>query len=222
MKSLVMLLSCLTLGASAFETPKKYDMQLFDLPFLIGQWKVINPSPETIPDDFLSISLSLESNYLFDIRIERKDRTIDSWQGEYKADRQDIILGINSETPQHYTYDVNANQLYLNGVAFQKVQPQYLSGFWKSTEVKGQDVVSSLVSNIDLTLYPNFYFSIQSYNAKGRHKYRDGIYYIEDNFIYFVYNDGEQSSQYIIDSNRLVLSSSETDMHITFQRSRLK
>lgn len=221
MKSLIILLSCLTLGAAAFESPKKYDMNLFDNPFLVGQWKVINPSPDSIPDDFLSISLNLESNYLFDIHIERKDKTIDSWNGQYEVDGQNLVLGANSEAPQHYSYDVNANQLYLNGVAFQKIQPQHLAGFWRSTEVKGEDVISSFVSNIDLILYPNFFFTIQTYNSKGSNKYRDGIYYLEDNYIYFIYTDGEQSSQYMIDYNRLVLSSNDADMYIAFKRRKL-
>lgn len=221
MKSLIMLLSSLTLGASAFDSPKKYDMFLFDKPFLIGQWHVINPSPETIPEDFLAITLQFESNYQFGIQIQRKDKTVHSWSGEYSADDTDIVLGVESESPQTYQYTVNTNQLLLNGVAFSKTVPKHLSGYWRSTEVRGRDVESSFVSDIDLVLYPNFYFSIQSFTSKGSHKYRDGIYYIEDNYIYFIYNDGEQASQYALNSQQLVLSSQEADMHITFKRSSL-
>lgn len=221
MKSFIMLLSSLTLGASAFDSPKKYDMFLFDNPFLIGQWHVINPSPETIPEDFLAITLQLESNYQFEIQIKRKDRTVHSWSGEYSVDGAKMVLGVESKSPQIYEYSVNANQLSLNGVAFSKTVPEHLSGYWRSTEVRGTDVKSSLVSDIDLVLYPNFYFSIQSFTTKGGNKYRDGIYYIEDNYIYFIYNDGEQASQYALNSHQLVLSSQDEDMYIAFQRSTL-
>ncbi|WP_417878976.1 hypothetical protein [Vibrio sp.] len=222
MKSLIVLLSSLALGASAFESPKKYDMFLFDNPFLIGQWHVINPSPELIPEDFLSITLQLESNYQFEIQIKRKDHTVHSWSGKYSISSTEIILGIQSEVPQSYQYSVNANQLLLNGVAFNKTVPKNLSGYWRSVEVKGRDVTSSSVSDIDLVLYPNFYFSIQSFNEKGNNKYRDGVYYIEDNYIYFIYSDGEQSSQFALNSDHLVLSSHDVDMYIAFQRSNLK
>ncbi|MGO2341216.1 hypothetical protein [Vibrio litoralis] len=221
MKSLIVLLSSLALGAAAFESPKKYDMFLFDNPFLIGQWHVINPAPETIPEDFLSITLELESNYQFGIQIQRKDRTVHSWSGEYSIDDSEIVLGVESESPQTYQYTVNPNQLLLNGVAFSKTVPEHLSGYWRSTEVRGSDVESSFVSDIDLVLYPNFYFSIQSFTSKGSNKYRDGIYYIEDNYIYFIYNDGEQASQYALNSQQLVLSSQDADMYIAFQRSSL-
>lgn len=219
MKSFIMLLSSLTLGAATVDSPQKNDMFLFDNPFLVGQWHVINPSPEIIPEDFLSITLQLESNYQFEIQIKRKDRSVHAWSGEYSADGNKIVLGINSESPQTYQYDVNTNQLLLNGVAFNKMAPEHLSGYWRSIEVRGSDVQSSFVSDIDLVLYPNFYFSIQSFAKNGHNKYRDGVYYIEDNYIYFIYNDGEQSSQYILNPHQLVLSSQ--DMYIAFQRSTL-
>lgn len=221
MKSFIILLSSLTLGASAFDLPKKHDMFLFDNPLLIGQWHVINLSPETIPADFLAITLQLKSSYYFELQIKRKDKTVHSWSGEYSIDGTKLVLGLGSESVQTYQYSVNPSQLLLNGVAFNKTAPEHLSGYWRSTEVRGGDVKSSFVSDIDLVLYPNFHFSIQSFTTKGNNKYRDGIYYIEDNNIYFIYNDGEQASQYALNSQQLVLSSQEADMYIAFQRSSL-
>lgn len=213
---MIILLSCLTLGS--IDPPIKHDMFLFEDPFLIGQWSIINPEPRNEHIDFQSISLSLESNYRFNISVKRKGHTRDSWAGEYSVENNQLIIGANSVHPQIFQYRVYPNQLVLNGVTLYKTMPPHLSGYWQSTEVRGADVMSGYISTIDLILNPDFYFSIQSTATNGLNKYREGVYYIEDNNIYFIFKDGEQASQFALKNNQLVLSSDDADMYIAFQR----
>ncbi|MBD1574699.1 hypothetical protein HC725_15710 [Vibrio sp. S17_S38] len=217
-KSALILLCSLTLGATTVEAPKKMDMFLFENPFLIGSWYVVNPSAQELPDDFLYIRLQLESNYRFTIAIKRKDLSTDTWKGDFTADDGTLTLGPNSQAPQIYSYNVNPSQLMLNGVMFIKTMPMNLAGEWHSTQITGKDVTSSQLVDIDLNLDHNFYFSIHSITDNGKTKYREGVYYIEDNNIYFIYKDGEQSSQFSIQSKQLVLSSTDDDMYIAFQK----
>ncbi|WP_105902118.1 hypothetical protein [Vibrio gangliei] len=219
MKSVIMLLSCLTLGAANIDPPIKHDMFLFETPFLIGKWHIINPNLETRnSDEFLSITLLLESNYRFRIWVRNKDHTVKTWSGDYSADEHNLVIGLSSSSPQTFEYNVNPSQLILNGVTMTKILPRYLSGYWRSSVVKGDDVSASKISEIDLVLYPNFYFSIQSFTYTGMKKYRDGVYYIEDNNIYFIFDDGEQESQFALKRDQLFLTNEDSDTYIAFHR----
>ncbi len=215
---MMILLCSLSLGAATVDAPKKMDMFLFENPFLIGQWVVLNPMPDELPDDFLYIRLQLESNYRFSIAIKRKDKSVDSWQGDFTVDDGVLTLGPNSHDPQIYSYRVNPHKLLLNGVAFTKLLPAHLSGYWQSTYIRGVDVASSQLSHITLQLEPNFYFSIHSMTQDGTIKSREGVYYIEDNNISFIFQDGEQTSQFSLQAKQLILSSNDLDMYIAFQR----
>lgn len=217
-KSTLILLCSLTIGATTVEIPKKMDMFLFENPFLIGSWYVFNPSAQELADDFLYIHLQLESNYRFTIAIKRKDLSTDTWKGDFTADNGTLTLGSNSQAPQIYSYDVNPSQLMLNGVIFIKTMPTHLAGKWHSTHITGKDVTPSQLVDIDLNLDPNFYFSIHTITGNGKIKYREGVYFIEDNNIYFIYKDGEQTSQFSIQPKQLVLSSTDDDMYIAFQK----
>ncbi|MFV0575341.1 MAG: hypothetical protein ACK5NC_08035 [Vibrio sp.] len=222
-KVLVVMLTCLSCAfwsnyLLAVESPKRQDIFLFEKPFLIGKWYVENPDPHFFPQNFHSITLVLASDYSFHIQLVNKDNSVLVWAGKYNATDDVLVIGSDSENPQQYQYSVNANQLIVNGVPFAKLSPKNLTGYWRSTEVRGSDIASSSLSHIDLVLYPNFYFSIQSSNKNGNNKYRDGVYYTEDNHIFFLYNDGEQASQYSLSTNNLILTSPDEDMYIDFRR----
>ncbi|TOB46829.1 hypothetical protein CGK05_24915, partial [Vibrio parahaemolyticus] len=76
----------------------------FDTPFLIGDWYLMNPRPDESAENFRAIKLSLGSDYTFSIDIQKKDYSVDHWEGMYNANEDTIVLGLNTDEPQIYAY----------------------------------------------------------------------------------------------------------------------
>lgn len=192
----------------------------FDYPFLIGDWYVINPSPETTSEDFLNIRLKLSSDYSFTIDIQKKDLTHQHWKGSYYANEQSLIIGINSEEPQTYAYDVGHNQLYLNGVQFTKYLPDDIAGYWTSQNISGSDILASNVSKMDIVLQPDFVFLLVASDDEGNEAIQTGVYYVENAQLILRYQDGEHDSMYTLNEDILTLTSNGFDMQATLNRVR--
>lgn len=62
------------------------DLTQFDQPLLLGDWYLLNPNPEQSSENFRVIKLSLASDYHFSIDIQKKDFSVDHWNGAYSAD----------------------------------------------------------------------------------------------------------------------------------------
>lgn len=134
MKWILLFLSCLSfvaLGVRSLRVAnnQKSDSNLshFDLPLLLGDWYLMNPDPEQGTENFRAIKLTLDSNYSFSIDIQKKDYSVDHWEGLYNANEDTIILGLNTSEPQVYAYSSNHNMLNLNGVMFTKALPNALA-----------------------------------------------------------------------------------------------
>lgn len=218
MKWLIMLLACFAMQVGASESRAKNDLTSFDYPFLLGNWYLVNPNPNTEQQDFLTIRLSIISNYTFFIEIQKTDYSVEHWQGQYTASNSTLVLGMNSDTPQYYNYLVNHNQLILNGVAFIKGLPKDLVGSWTSEAITGDDILASDVTRMALTLQPDFIFMFTVESDDGDHAIREGVYYYEDDHLVLMYEDGEQDSKYTVENNKLTLESEGFDMYAVLNR----
>ncbi|USD66526.1 hypothetical protein [Vibrio sp. SCSIO 43136] len=218
MRMLILFLAIFTLGAKQVDVPKKPDLTQFNHPFLVGDWYMFNPDPVNSNENFLAIRLSLESNYQFTIEIQKKDHSVDYWEGRYEADDTTLVLGLDSDTPQLYYYHNNHNALNLNGVMFHKGLPDALVGSWTSETLLGDDIAASGVSQMDLELKADFVFSFRVVSDSGLEAIHEGIYIIEDDRIVLMYPDGEQASRYTLSDGQLTLDSQNSDMYAVLNR----
>lgn len=232
MKWILLTLSCLSFIAIAGEgaalvpteptQPAKSDSNLshFDLPLLLGDWYLLNPNPEDGTEDFRAIKLTLDSNYTFSIDIQKRDFSVDHWEGMYNANGDTIILGLNTSEPQVYSYSSNHNMLNLNGVLFTKALPNALAGIWSSAELSGSDLRASNIQKMDLVLQPDFIFMFRVSDESGGEIVQRGVYYTEGDQLVLLYEDGEHGTRYTLNSDVLTLEGEESDMYAVLNRIR--
>ncbi|WP_367986450.1 hypothetical protein AB2S62_07745 [Vibrio sp. NTOU-M3] len=218
MRFIIIVLACLSFSLSANDTKKKNDLTQFDSPFLIGDWYLINPEPEKSSENFLAIKLTLDSNYNFKIDIQKKDYSVDHWEGLYTANDNTIILGVDSSEPQLYEYSVNHNLLNLNGVTFTKALSNSLAGIWSSKHLSGEDIHDA--HRMDLVLQPDFIFMFKVRNQSGDEAVHRGVYYTEGNHLVLLYENGEHDTRYTLNSDTLTLEIEEGGMYAVLNRIR--
>ncbi|GLQ70749.1 hypothetical protein [Vibrio penaeicida] len=218
MRLFLLIFTCFLFGSTHAEVKQKAELTQFNHPFLLGDWYLFNPDPDSTSEDFLAIRLTLESDYVFTIEIQKKDHSVDYWQGNYEADETTLVLGMDTETPQVYYYNNNHNQLNLNGVIFQKALPTALVGSWTSESLAGDDILASDVSQMDLVLQADFVFSFRVVSGNGNEATHEGIYIIEGDHLVLMYSDGEQDSRYTLIDNQLTLDSQTSDMYAVLNR----
>ncbi|MDA9556091.1 hypothetical protein N9R79_01125 [Vibrio sp.] len=218
-KWFLIFLACMSFSAwSSGKVEKHVGLSQFDLPFLIGDWYLINPSPENSSEQFRAIKLTLTSDYNFSIDIQKLDYSVDHWEGLFTADNETIILGIESNDPQAYRYEGNHNLLNLNGVTFTKALSNTLAGVWSSESLTGDDLSASNISSMDLVLQPDFVFSFRVMNNTGEEVVHRGVYYTENDNLVLLYENGEQETTYTLKSNQLTLEGQDSDMYAVMNR----
>ena len=228
MKWILLFLSCLSFVAFGSEVASSSDQQSksdsnlshFDLPLLLGDWYLMNPDPEQGTENFRAIKLTLDSNYSFSIDIQKKDYSVDHWEGLYNANEDSIILGLNTSEPQVYAYSSNHNMLNLNGVMFTKALPNALAGIWSSAELSGSDLRASNIQKMDLVLQPDFIFMFRVSDEEGGEVIRRGVYYTEGDQLVLLYENGEHGTRYTLNSDVLTLQGEEGDMFAVLNRIR--
>ncbi|EMX0220234.1 hypothetical protein AAFZ21_000190 [Vibrio fluvialis] len=224
MKWVMMIFACLSLVSTgpAFSVNDydNRDLTQFDQPFLLGDWYLINPNPEESRENFLAIKLNLESDYTFAIDIQKKDYSVDHWEGMYAANNDTIILGLNSDEPQVYAYKGNHNLLHLNGVTFTKALSNALAGIWSSTSLSGDDLSSGNIQSVDLILQPDFVFLFRASGSNGIEAIHRGVYYTEGNHLVLMYEDGEQDTRYTLNQDQLTLEVEDGSMYAVMDRIR--
>jgi hypothetical protein len=196
------------------------DLTQFDQPFLLGDWYLVNPNPQESKENFVAIKLSLDSNYSFKIDIQKKDYTVDHWEGLYTANEDTLILGLNTSEPQVYEYSSNHNLLNLNGVVFTKALPNALAGMWSSEALSGDELVASDVDQVDLLLQPDFVFMFRVSNDSGDEAIHQGVYYTEGEHLVLLYENGEHETKYKLNSDTLTLEMEEGALYAVLNRIR--
>lgn len=220
MKWFLVLIACISLSVVGNEDAPQRDLSSFDQPLLLGDWYLVNSTPESGTENFLAIKLSLNSNYSFSIDIQKKDFSVDHWEGLYTANQDQIILGLNTSEPQVYEYESNHNMLNLNGVMFTKALPNALAGIWSSKELSGDDLMASNVQKMDLILQPDFVFMFRVSDDVGGEAVHRGVYYTEGNHLVLLYENGEHDTTYTLNSDVLTLEGEEGDMFAVLNRIR--
>ncbi|MGL6260476.1 hypothetical protein [Vibrio sp. WXL103] len=205
MKWITIILAVFSLSVNANDDDQSIDLTQFDQPFLLGDWYLLNPDPGNSAENFIAIKLSLDSGYNFSIDIQKKDYSVDHWEGFYHASEDTIVLGSNSDDPQIYEYNLNHNALQLNGVVFRKALSNSLAGNWTSEHLTGDDMAASDINQMELTLRPDFVFDFRVTNDEGDEKSHQGVYITEGDQLILLYKDGEQSTRYTLGSDELTL-----------------
>lgn len=212
----------LILSFSVFgnEARDNSDLTQFDQPFLLGDWYLINQNPEESKENFLAIKLSLDSNYSFKIDIQKRDYSVDHWEGFYTANDDTLILGLNTSEPQIYEYSANHNMLNLNGVMFTKALSNSLAGMWSSQQLSGDDMSANDVHQLDLILQPDFVFMFRVSNDDGDEAIHKGVYYTEGEHLVLLYENGEHETTYTLNSDTLTLEMEQGAMYAVLNRIR--
>lgn len=196
------------------------DLTQFDQPFLLGDWYLVNPNPEESKENFLAIKLTLDSNYSFNIDIQKRDYSVDHWEGLYTANDDTLILGLNTSEPQIYEYSANHNLLNLNGVVFTKALSNSLAGMWSSAKIGGDDLSANEVDQLDLILQPDFVFMFRVSNDAGAEAIHRGVYYTEGEHLVLLYENGEHETKYTLNSDTLTLEMEQGAMYAVLNRIR--
>ncbi|MCG7490093.1 hypothetical protein MHN79_11380 [Vibrio sp. Of14-4] len=220
MRWIGVLLTCISLSCLANEVRDNSDLTQFDQPFLLGDWYLVNPNPEQSEENFLAIKLSLDSNYSFKIDIQKRDYSVDHWEGLYTANEDTLILGLNTSEPQTYNYSSNHNMLNLNGVVFTKALSNALAGMWSSATLSGHEFVASEVQQMDLILQPDFVFMFRVSNSEGDEAIHKGVYYTEGEHLVLLYENGEHETRYSLNSDILTLEMEEGALYAVLNRVR--
>lgn len=222
MKWLLTLLAALTLSSVYAQdtSTKSADLTYFDTPLLLGDWYLVNPNVEESPEDFRAIKLTLNSKYEFQIDIQKRDYSIDHWEGIYTANEDTIILGLNTDEPQVYQYESNHNMLNLNGVTFTKGLPNALAGIWSSAQLSGEGMIANQINKMDLILQPDFVFMFRVTSEDGDESVKKGVYYTEGNHLVLLYENGEHDTTYVLDTDQLTLQEESGEMLAVLNRVR--
>ncbi|HDY7817119.1 TPA: hypothetical protein RQK24_002794 [Vibrio vulnificus] len=222
MKWLLTLLAALTLSSVYAQdtSTKSADLTYFDTPLLLGDWYLVNPNVEESREDFRAIKLTLNSKYEFQIDIQKRDYSIDHWEGIYTANEDTIILGLNTDEPQVYQYESNHNMLNLNGVMFTKGLPNALAGIWSSAQLSGEGMIANQINKMDLILQPDFVFMFRVTSEDGDESVKKGVYYTEGNHLVLLYENGEHDTTYVLDTDQLTLQEESGEMLAVLNRVR--
>ncbi|EHI9240221.1 hypothetical protein J9100_001429 [Vibrio vulnificus] len=222
MKWLLTLLAALTLSSVYAQdtSTKSADLTYFDTPLLLGDWYLVNPNVEESREDFRAIKLTLNSKYEFQIDIQKREYSIDHWEGIYTANEDTIILGLNTDEPQVYQYESNHNMLNLNGVTFTKGLPNALAGIWSSAQLSGEGMIANQINKMDLILQPDFVFMFRVTSEDGDESVKKGVYYTEGNHLVLLYENGEHDTTYVLDTDQLTLQEESGEMFAVLNRVR--
>ncbi|PUZ85033.1 hypothetical protein, partial [Vibrio vulnificus] len=199
---------------------KSADLTYFDTPLLLGDWYLVNLNVEESREDFRAIKLTLNSKYEFQIDIQKRDYSIDHWEGIYTANEDTIILGLNTDEPQVYQYESNHNMLNLNGVTFTKGLPNALAGIWSSAQLSGEGMIANQINKMDLILQPDFVFMFRVTSEDGDESVKKGVYYTEGNHLVLLYENGEHDTTYVLDTDQLTLQEESGEMLAVLNRVR--
>ncbi|GAM70031.1 hypothetical protein JCM19236_5578 [Vibrio sp. JCM 19236] len=95
-----------------------------------------------------------------------------------------------------------------------------IAGIWSSTSLSGDDILASKVAKLDLILQPDFVFMFRASGDDGEETIKRGIYYIENDQLVLLYENGETSSSYSLVDDTLTLSGEGVDMQAELARVR--
>ncbi|KXF80633.1 hypothetical protein [Enterovibrio coralii] len=199
---------------------KSQDLTQLDFPLLIGDWYWFSPDQSTSTSGenaYKAINISFKSDFRFTVKLLKRDGTVEEAVGEYDLDESTLVLSDDFGETQRHSYQLNHNQLSLQGAQFTKVLPNNLSGTWYSDVIQGKDV-DERVSDLALILRPDFLFSVKVSGVEGRSVTHRGVYYLEDDHLVLIYRGGQQDSVFELNADTLKLSNNQFGMEAVLKR----
>ncbi|MGF1684243.1 lipocalin family protein [Photobacterium minamisatsumaniensis] len=196
------------------------DLTEFDYPLLLGDWYWFSNTEEGVDSEgesYRAMNIKFKSNYRFVIRLLQVDGNVEEWDGTYDIDESTVTFLSHGQPEQQHSYMLSYNQFLLDGARFTKLAPENLPGNWRSSKITGKDV-GEVVSELAISLRPDFLFSAEVSGKNGKKKEHRGIYFIEDDRIVLIYEDGQQDSQFLLGSDTLTLSNKQFGMEAIMQR----
>ncbi|MGF1703413.1 lipocalin family protein [Photobacterium makurazakiensis] len=196
------------------------DLTEFDYPLLLGDWYWFSNTEEGVDSEgasYRAMNIKFKSNYRFVIRLLQVDGSVEEWDGTYDIDESTVTFLSRGQPEQQHSYMLSYNQFLLDGARFTKLAPENLPGNWRSSKITGKDV-GEVVSELAISLRPDFLFSAEVSGKNGQKKEHRGIYFIEDDRIVLIYEDGQQDSQFLLGSDTLTLSNKQFGMEAVMQR----
>ncbi|AJR08615.1 hypothetical protein C9J03_22380 [Photobacterium gaetbulicola] len=196
------------------------DLTEFDYPLLLGDWYWFSNTDAGVESEgasYRAMNIKFKSNYRFVIRLLQTSGNVEEWEGTYDIDETTVTFLTHGQPEQQHSYMLSYNQFLLDGARFTKLAPENLPGNWRSSQISGQDV-GDAVSEIALSLRPDFLFSAEVSGKNGKKKEHRGIYFIEDDRIVLIYEDGQQDSQFSLGSNTLTLTNKQFGMEAVMRR----
>lgn len=196
------------------------DLTEFDYPLLLGDWYWFSNTDEGVQSEgasYRAMNIKFKSNYRFVIRLLQVDGSVDEWDGIYDIDETTITFSSYDQPEQYHSYMLSYNQFMLDGARFTKLAPENLPGNWRSSQISGQDVGES-VSELAISLRPDFLFSAEVSGKNGKKIEHRGIYFIEDDRIVLIYEDGQHDSQFQLGSDTLTLTNKQFGMEAVMVR----
>lgn len=196
------------------------DLTEFDYPLLLGDWYWFSSTEEGVNSEGVSyraMNIKFKSSYQFVIRLLQVDGTVDEWEGKYDIDETTVTFLSRGQPEQQHSYMLSYNQFMLDGARFTKLAPENLPGNWRSSRISGQDVADG-VSELAISLRPDFLFSAQVSGSNGKKKEHRGIYFIEDDRIVLIYEDGQHDSEFRLGSDTLTLTNKQFGMEAIMVR----
>ncbi len=197
------------------------DITEFDYPFLLGNWYWFSSQQDGIESDgesYRAMHVMFKSDYQFSMRLLRIDGQVEQWTGNYDIDDTNITFISEDEADQMHTYLLNYNRFVLDGAHFTKLAPEHLAGNWRTETISGQDVADN-ISEFALSLRPDFLFSAEISNQAGKKKEHRGVYYLEDDQIVLLYEEGQHDSRFVLNGqNTLTLTNKHFGMEAILNR----
>ncbi|UXH99880.1 hypothetical protein [Photobacterium sp. TY1-4] len=196
------------------------DLTEFDYPLLLGDWYWFSSTDDGVSTEGVSyraMNIKFKSSYQFVIRLLQVDGTVEAWEGIYDIDESSVTFQAKDQPEQQHSYLLSYNQFILDGARFTKLAPENLPGNWRSSRITGRDVGDG-VSELEISLRPDFLFSAKVSGDDGRKREHQGIYFIEDDRIVLIYEDGQHDSQFQLGSNTLTLTNKQFGMEAVMVR----
>ena len=192
------------------------DITEFDYPFLLGNWYWFSDQQDGVESEgerYRAMHVMFKSDYQFAMRLLRINGQVEQWTGNYNIDDTNITFVSAGEDDQIHTYLLNYNRFVLDGAQFTK-----LAGNWRAKNITGEDVADN-ISEFALSLRPDFLFSAEISNQAGKKKQHRGVYYLEDDQIVLLYEEGQHDSHFVLNGqNTLTLTNKHFGMEAILNR----
>lgn len=190
-------------------------MSHFDDPLLLGKW--ISESRYDKNGDKYAMTLFLASDYSYSLLYLQNNKTMTFDYGLYSFNNKNLKL-ISSLTSMmlEHEIDYNYNKLSFGKIPFVKYPEMKISGKWLG--LKNEKTKKNIVQIENLTLTPNYLFTVKFKDGSGKIKDETGVYIVEQNRILFLYKSGHNVGNFKLIDDELSLNIENGELLVKMKR----